>query len=153
MQYVLDPRLRSRSRFSGVQSPDLRRKPFFSSPENDSACQATSWYICCVTEKLALRAWPRGSCTEICTEIPCGTSVPCDLCCRSETISTVCGSFHRTISGISILSPAIGKYGHAVSSLRYFPYTFFLYLEVTFVGGTTTYTYVQKVFFFFFAGV
>lgn len=92
----------------------------------------------------------RGSCTEICTEIPCGTSVPCDLCCRSETISTVCGSFHRTISGISILSPAIGKYGHAVSSLRYFPYTFFLYLEVTFVGGTTTYTYVQKVFFFFF---
>jgi hypothetical protein len=67
----------------------------------------------------------RGSCTEICTEIPCGTSVPCDLCCRSETISTVCGSFHRTISGISILSPAIGKYGHAVSSLRYFPYTFF----------------------------
>jgi hypothetical protein len=91
----------------------------------------------------------RGSCTEICTEIPCGTSVPCDLCCRSETISTVCGSFHRTISGISILSPAIGKYGHAVSSLRYFPYTFFLYLEVTFVGGTTTYTYVQKVFFFF----
>lgn len=89
----------------------------------------------------------RGSCTEICTEIPCGTSVPCDLCCRSETISTVCGSFHRTISGISILSPAIGKYGHAVSSLRYFPYTFFLYLEVTFVGGTTTYTYVQKVFF------